>query len=82
MNINTSTPLPVSTQSGRGQPFGIDNVAGLTGKPIVIGVTGQNGVVTQTADNWGDIDLLSHREITIQVGTPIEEVPNFTWRAH
>jgi hypothetical protein len=57
-------------------------VAGLTGKPIVIYVTDQNGVVTQAPGSWGDLELLSHREITIQVGTAIEAIPNFTWRAH
>jgi hypothetical protein len=65
-----------------GQPLQTDNVAGLTGKPIVIYVTDQNGVVTQAAGNWSDIELLSHREITIQVGTPVDEIPNFTWRAN
>ena len=28
------------------------------------------------------IELKSHREITIQIGTPITEIPNFTWSAH
>ena len=65
-----------------GQPLGPDNVAGLTGKPIVIYVTDQNGVVTQAAGNWGGLELLSHREITIQVGPPVAEIPNYTWRAH
>ncbi len=65
-----------------GQPLGADNVAGLTGKPIVIYITDQNGVVTLAAGNWSDIELLSHREVTIQVGTPVAEIPNYTWRAH
>jgi hypothetical protein len=65
-----------------GEPLGPDNVAGLTGKPIVVYVTDQNGVVTLADGDWSDIELLSHREITIQVGTPVEEIPNFTWRAH
>ncbi len=65
-----------------GQPLRPDNVAGLTGKPIVVYVTDNNGVVTQATGDWNDIELLSHREITIQVGTPITEIPNFTWTAH
>jgi hypothetical protein len=65
-----------------GQPLGPDNVAGLIGKPIVVYVTDNNGVVTEATGDWNDIELLSHREITIQVGTPITEVPNFTWTAH
>jgi hypothetical protein len=65
-----------------GQPLGPDNVAGLTGKPIVVYVTDNNGVVTEATGDWNDIELLSHREITIQVGTPITEIPNYTWTAH
>jgi hypothetical protein len=65
-----------------GQPLGPDNVAGLTGKPIVVYVTDQNGVVTVASGNWSDIELLTHREVTIQVGTPVAEIPNYTWRAH
>jgi hypothetical protein len=65
-----------------GQPLGPDNVAGITGKPIVIYVTDQNGVVTQADGDWHDIELLSHREITIQIGTPISEIPNYFWTAH
>ena len=65
-----------------GQPLSPDNVAGLTGKPVAIYVTDQNGVVTQAVGNWGDLELLSHREITIQVGTAVEAIPNYTWRAH
>jgi hypothetical protein len=56
-----------------------DNVAGFTGKPIVVYVTDQNGVVTEATGDWNDLELLSHREITIQVGTDIAEIPNFTW---
>jgi hypothetical protein len=65
-----------------GRPLEPDNVAGLTGKPIVIYITDNNGVVTLATGDWHDIELLSHREITIQVGTPIAEIPNFTWTAH
>ncbi|HEV7607891.1 MAG TPA: hypothetical protein VGO61_11170 [Steroidobacteraceae bacterium] len=65
-----------------GQPLDSTNVAGLTGMPIVIYVTDHNGVVTEATGNWGDIELLSHREITIQVGTPVAEIPNFTWSAN
>jgi hypothetical protein len=62
-----------------GQPLESTNVAGLTGMPVTIYVTDNNGVVTEATANWRDIELLSHREITIQVGTPVTEIPNFTW---
>jgi len=62
-----------------GQPLESTNVAGLTGMPVTLYVTDNNGVVTEATGNWRDIELLSHREITIQVGTPVTEIPNFTW---
>lgn len=65
-----------------GRPLEPDNVAGLTGKPIVVYITDNNGVVTLASGDWNDIELLTHREITIQVGTPIDQIPNYTWSAH
>jgi hypothetical protein len=65
-----------------GQPLEAANVAGLTGMPVRVFVTDNNGVVTEAVDHWADIELLSHREITIQVGTPITEVPNITWNGN
>jgi hypothetical protein len=44
--------------------------------------TATHGVVTEATGDWNDIELLSHREITIQIGTPIDEIPNYTWSAH
>ena len=64
-----------------GQPLQGDNVAGLTGKPIVVYVT-DAGVVTQAEGDWRNIELTSHREVTIQVGSAISEIPNFTWSAN
>ena len=58
-----------------GHPLRPDKVAGLTGNP-------NNGVVTEATGDWNDIELISHREIMIQAGTPIAEVPNYTWSAH
>jgi hypothetical protein len=64
-----------------GQPLETTNIAGLTGMPVVVYVT-DDGVVTEASGDWHTIELKSHREITIQVGTPITEIPNFTWSAH
>jgi hypothetical protein len=85
--LHIEGPAPVRFTLGQffmiwGYPLGPDNVAGLTGKPIVVYVTDNNGVVTEATGDWNDIELISHREITIQVGTPIAEVPNYTWSAH
>jgi hypothetical protein len=64
-----------------GQPLEGDNIAGLTGKPIVVYVT-DAGVVTQAEGDWRNIELTSHREVTVQVGSAISEIPNFTWSAN
>lgn len=85
--VHVEGPAPALFTLGQffliwGHPLERDNVAGLTGKPIEIFVTDHNGVVTRASGNWGDIELLSHREITIQVGTPIAEIPNYNWPNH
>ncbi len=55
------------------------NVAGISGLPVEIFVT-DNGTVTQVEEaDWGNIELKSHREITIELGTTLTEIPNFTW---
>jgi len=62
-----------------GQPLTNTNVAGITGLPIEIFVT-DNGTSVKVEDtDWSSIELRSHREITIALGTPLEEIPNFTW---
>jgi hypothetical protein len=64
-----------------GQPLTNTNIAGMTGLPVSVYVT-DNGVVTEATDNWTAIELKSHREITIAVGTPITEIPNITWNGN
>jgi hypothetical protein len=61
-----------------GQPLSATDVGGITGLPVEVFVT-DDGTTTKIEDNWGDIELQSKREITIQIGTPIEEIPNVTW---
>jgi hypothetical protein len=62
-----------------GQPLQADNVAGYTGMPVEVYVT-DNGTVTKVEQaNWSTIELTSHREVTIEIGTPLTQVPNFTW---
>ena len=85
--IHVEGPAPGTFTLGQlfsiwGQPLEADNVAGLTGKPIVIYSTDQ-GTVTQVAPaDWKSIELTTHKEVTIQVGTAIAEIPNFTWSAN
>jgi len=61
-----------------GEPLSYSDVAGNPGVPVVVYVT-DNNVVTQYTGDLTDIDLLSHREITIQIGTPVAAIPNYTW---
>lgn len=61
-----------------GQPLETDNVAGLTGKPISVYST-ENATVTKVTTDWKAIELTTHKEITIVIGTPITEIPNYTW---
>jgi len=84
--IHVEAPAPGTFTLGQlfaiwGQPLETDNVAGLTGKPIVVYSTEQSTVTRVTGD-WKAIELTSHKEVTIQVGTPITEIPNFTWSAN
>jgi hypothetical protein len=61
------------------QPFTNTNVAGFTGLPVAVFVT-DGTTTTKIADaDWNNIELKSHREITISVGTEVTEIPNFTW---
>jgi hypothetical protein len=46
--------------------------------PIVFYVT-DNGVTTVHDGDPGTIELTSHRLITIQIGTQLNELPNFVW---
>jgi hypothetical protein len=61
-----------------GQPLTTSNVAGITGQPIVFYVT-DSGVTTVYQGDPAAIELTSHREITIQIGSPVSAIPNFTW---
>lgn len=62
-----------------GQPLTNTNVAGITGLPVEVFVTDE-GVTVKVEDyDWANIELRPHREITIALGTPLIEIPNFTW---
>jgi len=70
-----------------GQFFGIwgmsltnTDVAGITGLPVVLYSVDSSNVVTEVPDTgWKDIELTSHKQIVIVIGTPITEIPNYTW---
>jgi hypothetical protein len=54
-------------------------VAGITGLPVVAYISEGGTVTRYTGDDLGEIDLASHRGITLQLGSPVAEIPNYTW---
>jgi hypothetical protein len=62
-----------------GQPLSNTNVAGFVGMPIEIFVTDAGTTVKVEDYDWASIELRPHREITIGIGTPLTEIPNFIW---
>lgn len=61
-----------------GQPLSSTNVAGITGMPVVVYVNDGTSLI-QYMGNPADIELTSHRSITIQIGTALSEIPSYTW---
>jgi len=47
--------------------------------PIVVYSVDDNVVSEVPDDEWNDIELTSKRQIVIQIGTPLTEIPNYTW---
>jgi hypothetical protein len=64
-----------------GQPLTTTNVAGIQGMAQNVYVT-ENGTVTQFTGDPATIEMTSHRHIAIVLGTPIAQVPFFTWTAN
>jgi hypothetical protein len=62
-----------------GQPLTNTNVAGITGLPIEIFVTDGSTTIKVEDYDWANIELRPHREITIAIGEPLREIPNFDW---
>lgn len=61
-----------------GQPLSWNDIAGFSGQPVVIYIE-DNGVLHQHVGDPGDIELLSRRSITIQIGAPLNEIPVYNW---
>ncbi len=81
--LHVEAPAPGTFTLGQifaiwGQPLSYTDIAGNPGVPVVVYVT-DNNVVSQYTGDLAAIELLSHREITIQLGTPITEIPSYTW---
>ena len=64
-----------------GQPLSATNVAGMDTMPIYFYIT-ENNTVTQFTGDPATIEFKSHRHIAIVIGTPITQVPFFTWTSN
>jgi hypothetical protein len=47
--------------------------------PVVVYIVDENGVLTQYDGDIAAVELKSHHQITIQIGTPITAIPTYTW---
>lgn len=84
--IHVESPTPIQATLGDffmiwGMPLSATNVAGFTQGPINIYVADADGTVTQYTGDPTKIELTSHRQITIVMGSgqPISQLPNYTW---
>jgi len=84
--IHIEPPVAMTTNLGQlfaiwGQPLSATNVAGIDNLPIYFYIT-ENGTVTQFTGDPATIEFASHRHIAIVIGTPVAQVPFFTWSAN
>jgi hypothetical protein len=61
-----------------GQPLTASNVAGLTGMPITIYVN-NGGQLSKYTGDPASLVLPPHGEVSIEIGSPLGQVPTFTW---
>ena len=81
--LHIESPVPVSYTLGSffkiwGQTLSSTNIAGITGLPVVVYVT-DNGSTVRHEGDPSTIELTSKRQITIQIGSQLQAIPNFSW---
>ena len=87
--LTNDTSGKIRTQSGGtytlgqffalwGQPLSYTNIAGYAGKPIKVFVK-DGATLTEYTGSLDALPLNSNREITIQIGTELSQLPNFVW---
>lgn len=64
-----------------GQALSRDNIAGITGLPVVIYLE-DNGALSEYAGDPATIELATFRSITIQLGTRLDEIPVYDWASY
>jgi hypothetical protein len=61
-----------------GETLGASNVAGLSGSPVTIYVN-DGGALSQYKGDPASLVLPPHGEVTIMTGTPLTQIPTYTW---
>jgi hypothetical protein len=61
-----------------GQTIDASSVAGVTGSPITIYVN-DGGALTQYTGDPASLVLPAHGEVTIEIGTPLAQIPTYAW---
>ncbi|PMS29410.1 hypothetical protein C0Z16_18880 [Paraburkholderia rhynchosiae] len=61
-----------------GETLGASNVAGLSGSPVTIYVN-DGGALSQYKGDPASLVLPPHGEVTIVTGTPLKQIPSYTW---
>ena len=61
-----------------GEPLATSNVAGLTGLPVTVYVN-DGGKLTKYTGDLSSLVLPVHGEVTIEVGSPVGQIPTYAW---
>lgn len=62
-----------------GQPLSSSNLAGIEGSQTIY--LNDNGTLTPFTGDPATIELRSNRQIVVMLGTPITQIPNYSWQA-
>lgn len=81
--IHVENPTPARFTLGQffalwGQPLAADNVAGITGLPIVLWIDNGTTVTRYTGD-FAEVELIAGRGITFQIGSPLTAIPTYRY---
>lgn len=84
--LHIEAPAPGTFTLGQffavwGQPLTATNVAGVLNLPMIVYIT-ENNTVSRFTGDPATIALASHRHVAIVLGSPIAQVPFFTWTAN
>jgi hypothetical protein len=81
LHVETATPTKFTLGqffAVWGQPLSRSNVAGITDQPVKIYINdGEN--LQEFQGNPADVEFSNHRSITIQIGTPLSQIPSYVW---